>query len=338
MSSFKIVGCGAYLPSKIFTNTDLTSFIDTTDEWIQSRTGIEQRHVSSAQELNADMGFYAAKQAIKNAAIGKEEIELVVVCTTTPDSIFPSVASKIQGMLGLSSIPSFDLQAVCSGFIYGMHVVDAMIKAHKYKTVLLICSEKMSSILDWQDRKTSVLFGDGAGAIILQQKNDDNLSIPASGVIDSIIHSDGSLSEILHTQKIEDLSAKNAWLIEHMPDVKSSGQYIEMLGQEVFKHATNKMASSIEEILFKNDLTIADIDFIIPHQANLRIINKLAEKFDIPEHKMIISIKEHANCSAASIPLALYKLYNSGSIKTGNVILFVAFGAGATWGSVLFRW
>lgn len=314
----RIIGCGGYLPSRVVTNADLEKTIDTSDEWIKSRTGIAQRHIAASDEYSSHMAHKAAQAAIKDANIDQKDIDLIIVCTNTPDNSFPSVANKIQGYLGLGEIPSFDIQAICSGFVYGTQVADNMIKSGKYKTVLLVCSEKMSSLLDWQDRSTCVLFGDGAGAIILRQ-DDSN-----SGIIDSNIYSDGSMYDILYTDGGVSMTGK-------------SGN-IQMKGSEVFKKAIEKMSTSVESILESNNLSINDIDYFVPHQANQRIISAIANKFELSKGQVIVTIEKHANCSAASIPLALSELKSTKGIERGKLIVFTAFGAGTTWGTVLVRW
>ncbi|GAB4163811.1 MAG: ketoacyl-ACP synthase III [Rickettsiaceae bacterium] len=314
----RIIGCGGYLPKKVLTNDDLAKFIDTSDEWIRTRTGIGQRHVAADDEFTSHMACKAATAAIKDAGIDVESIDLVIVCSTTPDNSFPGVANKLHSYLKLKNVPSFDLQAVCSGFIYGLHVADNMIKAGKYRTVLLVCAEKMTSLLDWHDRSTCILFGDGAGAIVLQH-DDSNL-----GIIDSNIYSDGSLYDILYTNG----------------GVSSNGKSgtVQMKGQEVFKLAVEKMSESVKNILEVNGISLSDIDYFIPHQANLRIINSIASKFDIDYAKVVTTVKTHANCSAASIPLALSELKALKHLKPGDIIIFTAFGAGAAWGAAVVKW
>ena len=312
------MGCGGYLPKKVLTNKDLEKAIDTSDEWIKSRTGIAQRHIAVENEYSSHMGHKAVLEAIKDAKINPENIDLIIACTNTPDNSFPGIANKIQGYLGLKNVPSFDLQAICSGFIYGMQVADNMIKSGKYKTVLLICAEKMSSLIDWQDRKTCVLFGDGAGAVILQHDNSN------SGIIDSNIYSDGSMYDILYTDGGVSMNSK-------------SGK-VQMQGQEVFKKAVEKMTESVKILLQANNMNVSDIDYFVPHQANLRIINNIATRFDISDEKVITTVEKHANCSAASIPLALSELKKTKNIKLGDILVFTAFGAGATWGSIIVRW
>jgi len=314
----KIIGCGGYLPSKIVTNAELATTIDTSDEWIRSRTGIGQRHIAASDEYSSHMAYHAAKAAIKDAQIDPKDIDLIIACTNTPDHTFPGVANKLQGYFGLGQIPSFDIQAICSGFIYGTQVADNMIKSGKYKTVLVVCAEKMSSILDWQDRLTCVLFGDGAGAIILQHEDSN------SGIIDSNLYSDGSMSDILFTDGGVSMNGKSGT--------------VQMKGKEVFKKAVEKMSESVQSILESNNLSISDIDYFVPHQANQRIINSIANKFGLSNDKVITTIEKHANCSAASIPLALSELKSTNGIEAGKLVVFTAFGAGATWGSIIVRW
>lgn len=306
----RIIGCGAYLPAHVLSNLDLEQLVDTTDEWIKSRTGIAQRHIAAEGEYVSHLALIAAENAIKNAGIAPSTIDLIIVCTTTPDNSFPSTATKLQGYLGLGNIPSFDLQAVCAGFVYGLQVADSLIKSGQYNTILLAGAEKMSSLVDWQDRSTCVLFGDGAGAVILQGDNSN------SGVMDSKIYSDGSLYDILYTDS-------------------ESGK-IKMKGQILFKHAVEKMSASVLELLFANNLTTSDVNYFIPHQANIRIIDSMAERLNFDHNKIVKTVLRHANCSAASIPLALYEA--SGNFRKGDVLLFTAIGAGLTWGSALVRW
>jgi len=314
----KIIGCGGYLPEKVLTNDDLAKFIDTSDEWIRTRTGIRQRHIAAEGEFTSHMAHKAALAAIKDANINSKDIDLIVVCSNTPDNSFPGVANKLQGYLDLGQVPSFDIQAICSGFIYGIHVVDSMIKSGKYKTVLLVCADKMSALLDWQDRSTCVLFGDGAGAVILQHCDSN------AGVIDSNIYSDGSMYDILYTDGGVSTNGK-------------SGR-VQMKGQEVFRRAIEKMSESVKQLLEVNGMSLSDIDHLVPHQANLRIIDSIAARFDIDSNKIVTTIERHANCSAASIPLALSELKSLKCIKPGKIVVFTAFGAGATWGAAIVRW
>ncbi len=314
----KIIGCGSYLPEKIVSNGDLEKIVDTKDEWITSRTGISQRHIAAPGEYASHLALKAARHAIQDANIQDSDIELIIVCTTTPDNSFPSTATKLQGYLALLSVPSFDLQAVCSGFIYGLQVANSLIESGKYKTILLVSAEKMSTLLDWSDRSTCVLFGDGAGAVVLQA------SAESSEVVDSKLYSDGTFWDILYTDG----------------GVSTNGQSgkIRMKGPALFKQAVEKMSQAALEILKANNLKIEEIDYFIPHQANIRIMNAVVEHLNINQEKVVSTISKHANCSAASIPLALADLKNSEKLKRGNLILFVTFGAGLTWGAALVRW
>ncbi|WP_341764197.1 beta-ketoacyl-ACP synthase III [Candidatus Tisiphia endosymbiont of Beris chalybata] len=316
--SCKIIGCGSYLPETIITNSALSLSVDTSDEWIRSRTGILKRHIASDNQYTSHLALKASQTAIEDSGLPPSAIDLIITCSTTPDNSFPSIASKLQGYLALGSIPSFDLQAVCSGFIYGLHVADSLISSSKYKTILLVGAEKMSSLLDWNDRATCILFGDGAGAVILQY-SDDN-----SGIIDSHIYSDGRYYDLLYTDGGVSMNGKSGKL--------------KMKGQEVFKYAVEKMSKSAEEIMHNNHLTTDDIDYFVPHQANIRIIEAIAERLNFAPNKVVKTVTEHANCSAASIPLALASLKNCHNLKKGDILLLSAMGAGVTWGSALIRW
>ena len=314
----KIIGVGGYLPEKIITNNDLAESIDTNDEWIRSRTGISQRHIAAKDEYSSHMAHKASIAAIEDSGIDPKDIDLIIACTTTPDNSFPGIANKLQGYLSLGNVPSFDMQAICSGFVYGLNVADSMMKSGKYKTILLVCADKMSSLLDWQDRSTCVLFGDGAGAVILQQDSSD------SGIIDSDIFSDGTQYDILYTDG-------------GISSSQTAGA-VQMKGGEVFKKAVEKMTESVKTILHNNNIDLSEIDYFIPHQANLRIINNIASRFDINSDKVITTVENHANCSSASIPLALWELKKSKPLKDGDILVFTAFGAGAMWGSAIIRW
>ena len=315
----KILSCGAYLPEKILTNEELSKTVDTTDEWISTRTGIKQRHIAQDNEYTSDLGYIAAQSAIKNANISVNEIDLIIVATTTPDNIFPSTATKIQHKLNLKKGFAFDVQAVCSGFIYALTMADKFIKTGSANKVLVIGAETLSRILNWNDRNSCVLFGDGAGAVILGRNTSDD-----SNIIDSELHSDGSLYDILNTSG--------------GPSLTGGLGTITMQGKEVFKHAVNKMSSTILNITKRNNLSMDDISYIIPHQANQRILSAIANKLEIPENKLISTVQKHANTSAASIPLALYEALSNNKIEKGSYIIFEALGAGLTWGSILMRW
>ncbi len=312
----RIIGCGSYLPEKVLHNRDLEKMIDTSDEWITTRTGIKKRHIAAEKEYSSDMAYQASLRAIDDSGIDKSNIDLVIVCTNTPDLSFPSTANILQGKLKLGTTPSFDLQAICSGFLYGMQVADSMIS--KYETILLVCADKMSSILDWQDRSTCVLFGDGAGAVILQRTKGNY------GIIDGKIYSDGYYCDILHTDG----------------GVGSTGTsgLVKMNGQEVFRNAVAKMSESLKSIIKENGFTESDIDYFVPHQANIRIINSIATRLGVSDHKVIKTVDQHANCSAASIPLALSDMKAKNQLREDDLLAFTSFGAGATWGAMLYRW
>ncbi len=315
----KIIGCGSYLPNRVITNKELTLTLDTNEEWIESRTGILQRHIASDDELTSHLAFKAAEAAILDAGIDKHSIDLIIIATTTPDNTFPATATKLQGYLGLENCPSFDLQAVCSGFVYGLHVANSLIKSQAAKTILLIGAEKMSSVLDWNDRSTAILFGDGAGAVILQEDTTDS-----SKIIDSTIFSSGDFYDALYTDGGVALN--------------STAGKVKMKGKEVFRNAVEKMGDAVKDLLNKNNIDISEIDYFIPHQANIRIIDALAERIGIAEDKVIKTVSLHANCSAASIPLALQHAKSQGIIKPGDLILLSAIGAGLTWGAALIRY
>lgn len=314
-----MLGTGLYLPKRIVTNDELvlTLVKDTNDEWIRTRTGIMQRHMAAEGEFSSHMAFEASKVAIIDAGIDKKDIDLIIVCTTTPDSTFPSTATKLQGYLELGSVPSFDLQAVCAGFVYALHVADNMMRSGGYKTVLVVGAEKMTKLLDWNDRASSVLFGDGAGAMILQ--SGDNF-----GMIDSQIYSDGSYNDILYTDGGAGSTA-------------TSG-VIKMQGQEVFKQAVTKISESTEVLLAKTGLSVDDVNHFIPHQANIRILDAVAKRLGFDDSKVVKTVSHHANSSAATIPMALAELKKSGKLKKGDVIMMAAIGAGITWGAALLRW
>ena len=304
----KIIGTGGYLPNKILTNKDLESLVDTTDEWIVERTGIKQRHISEDNETTSSMATKASLDAIKSANIKNSQIDLIIVATTTPDQIFPSTACIVQNNLNIIA-PAFDVQAACTGFIYALSIADNYIKTGTCKNVLVIGSEKYSNLLDWSDRSTCVLFGDGAGAVILSADSNE-------GIISSHIHADGQYNDLL---SVED---KN----------------IKMKGNEVFKVAVNTLSKLVDETLNKNNLDKSDIDWLVPHQANLRIIKAAAKKLSMSLDQVVVTVDKHANTSAASIPLALNEAVKDGRIKDDQVILLEAFGSGFTWGSVLLRY
>jgi len=304
----KIIGTGGYLPKKIVTNKDLESTVDTTDEWIIERTGIKQRHIAEQNETTSSMAVQASIDALSSANIQPEDIDLIIVATTTPDQIFPSTACIVQNKLKIKA-PAFDIQAACTGFVYAVSIADNYIKAGLNKNILVIGAEKYSNLLDWNDRSTCVLFGDGAGAVILSAQSEP-------GIISTHIHADGKYNDLLSVEN----------------------NHIKMKGNEVFKVAVNTLSKLVDETLSINNMTKSDIDWLVPHQANLRIIKAAAKKLSMSLDQVVVTVDKHANTSAASIPLALNEAVKDGRIKSDQVILLEAFGSGFTWGSVLLRY
>ena len=313
-----ILGCGSYLPKKILTNNDLSKKLDTSDEWIKSRTGIRQRHIADKNQLNSDLGYEAAKKAIINAKIKISDIDLIIVATSTPDHTFPSTATKVQAKLGIKKGFAFDIQAACSGFIYAMSVADNYILNNQATNALVIGSEIFSRILDWNDRSTCVLFGDGAGAIVLSKKKRN------SGIISTELYSDGRFYDLLY---VDGGVASN----------QKAGQ-IKMKGREVFRHAVEKLSECIKLSLKKNNLIKDNIDWIIPHQANKRIMDMTAKKLDISKNKVLITVDRYANTSSASIPLTLDYALSKKIVKRGQIIVFEAIGGGLTWGCSILKY
>ena len=313
-----ILGCGSYLPKKILTNNDLSKKLDTSDEWIKSRTGIRQRHIADKNQLNSDLGYEAAKKAIINAKIKISDIDLIIVATSTPDHTFPSTATKVQAKLGIKKGFAFDIQAACSGFIYAMSVADNYILNNQATNALVIGSEIFSRILDWNDRSTCVLFGDGAGAIVLSKKK------RISGIISNELYSDGRFYDLLY---VDGGVASN----------QKAGQ-IKMKGREVFRHAVEKLSECIKLSLKKNNLKKDNIDWIIPHQANKRIMDMTAKKLDISKNKVLITVDRYANTSSASIPLTLDYALSKKIVKRGQIIVFEAIGGGLTWGCSILKY
>jgi 3-oxoacyl-[acyl-carrier-protein] synthase-3 len=315
MTFSKIIGVGSYLPKNILTNKDLEESLDTTDEWITSRTGIKQRHIVSKNEDTSDLALEASLMAIRDSGIDKDDIDLIIVATTTPDKVFPSTACILQAKLKIKECPAFDIQAVCSGFIYALSIADNFIKTNSAKNILVVGADSMSKITDYKDRSNAILWGDGAGAVILSAS--DNL-----GILSTHIHSDGKFENLLHVPKKNDSSLVDT---------------IEMQGSQVFKMAVNTLDKIVDETLLANNLQKKDIDWLVPHQANIRILEATARKLDMDMSKVIVTIDKHGNTSAASIPLALDQGVKENKIKPGNLILMEAFGGGFTWGSALIR-
>lgn len=312
----RITGTGSYLPHKILSNNDLEKMVDTNDQWIQERTGIKKRHIIAENETTTDLAFNAAVKAIEAAGIENREIDLIIIATTTPTRIFPSTASLVQERLGISGCPAFDIQAVCTGFIYALTVADKFIKSGSAKNALVIGAESLSRIVDWSDRNTCVLFGDGAGAVVLQASEE-------TGILSTHIHSDGKYNGLLSVP-----TGPGSMDTDAKP-------YIEMQGNDVFKIAVRTLSSIADETLSANNLSKKDIDWLIPHQANIRIIAATAKKLGMSMDQVVVTVDEHGNTSAASIPLALDVAVRDGRIQRGETLLLEAFGGGFTWGSVL---
>ncbi|MDG2243775.1 MAG: ketoacyl-ACP synthase III [Rhodospirillaceae bacterium] len=317
-----IRGVGSYLPENVVTNEELSKKVDTSDEWIQGRTGIKQRHIAADGETTSDLAIEAGRQALERAGLKGEDIDLFVVATATPDHTFPATAAKVQAALGRRGAPSFDIQAVCSGFVYGLSVVDNFMRCGQAKAVLFIGAETFSRILDWEDRATCVLFGDGAGAVALTAEEGKG-STADRGILSTHLHSDGRQHDLLYV----DGGASST---------QTTG-YVRMEGREVFRHAVINLADTVKEALAANKITIDDVDWLVPHQANKRILDSTVRKLRIPNDKVIVTVDRHANTSAASIPLALAAGVDDGRIKPGHIILMEAMGGGFTWGSALAR-
>jgi 3-oxoacyl-[acyl-carrier-protein] synthase-3 len=319
----RVIGSGSFLPDNIVTNDDLAKRVDTSDAWIQERTGIRQRYIATEGQTTSDLALGAAREALIDAGIDAGELDLIIVATTTPDRSFPSVATMIQSRLGMTRGAAFDVQAVCSGFIYGLSLADSLIKTGQARTVLLIGAETMSRLLDWSDRTTCVLFGDGAGAVVLQAHHGkgDNSD---QGILNTKIFSDGRLHDMLYTDGGVSMT-RTAGLLR-------------MQGKEVFKHAVTNIAAAIEASTKAAGIAIADVAWFVPHQANQRILDGTAKKLGIDSNKVISTVAVHGNTSAASVPLALVTAVLDGRIKRGDLVLLEAMGAGFTWGACLLRW
>jgi 3-oxoacyl-[acyl-carrier-protein] synthase III len=309
----RIAGTGSYLPERILTNADLESMVDTTDEWIFTRTGIRERHIAADGENTSDLALHAARKAIEAAGVVANDIDLIIVATTTPDKIFPSTAVILQNKLGVSGCPAFDIQAVCSGFVYALATADNFIKSGAAKCALVIGAEAFSRIVDWTNRGNCILWGDGAGAVILQASNEQ-------GVISTHLHADGSYEKMLHVPRT------------------GGRDTVEMEGNGVFKVAVNTLDAIVDETLIANGMQKSDIDWLVPHQANIRILQATAKKLDMSMDRVVVTVDKHGNTSAASIPLALDAAVRDGRIKRGEIILMEAFGGGFTWGSALIKY
>ncbi|MBT5051114.1 MAG: ketoacyl-ACP synthase III [Rhodospirillaceae bacterium] len=318
-----VIGCGSYLPDRILTNAELSKKVDTSDEWIQQRTGIQQRHIAADGEKTSDLALRAAEKALSAAGVSPADLDLIVLATATPDETFPATATRVQSALGMNHGAAFDVQAVCTGFIYALNVADNFIRVGQAKTVLVIGAETFSRILDWEDRTTCVLFGDGAGAVVLQAQEGagDNTD---RGILSNHIRSDGKHHDMLY--------------VDGGPSSTGTVGHLRMAGREVFRHAVTNMAAILNEALEANGLSSADLDWLVPHQANLRILESTAQKLKLAPEKVVVTVERHANTSAASIPLALAEAVEDGRIKKNDVVAIEAMGGGFTWGASIIRW
>ena len=315
-----VKGVGASLPKKIVTNKDLTMMVDTSEEWIEERTGIKERRIASEGETTSSLGAEAAQKAINNSGLENSDIDLIILATSTPDNTFPASATAIQSSLGIRKGYAYDMQAVCSGFVFAIEAADNAIKVGNAKNALVIGSETFSRIIDWDDRGTCVLFGDGAGAIVLSASDDAS----NRGVLSNHLHSDGRYGDLLY--------------VDGGPSTSSQVGFLRMDGKGVFKHAVHNLSSAIIEAIEYNNLNINDIDWFVPHQANKRILEAVSKKVGLSKDKVIITVDKHANTSAASIPLAINDAVEEGKIKPGDLVLLEAMGGGFSWGSTLIRW
>jgi 3-oxoacyl-[acyl-carrier-protein] synthase-3 len=319
----RIIGCGSALPVREVTNAELARTVDTSDEWIVQRTGISVRHIAAPDEKTSDLALAAARKALAMAKVEGSDLDLIVLATTTPDQTFPATAVRVQAALGMTRGAAFDVQAVCSGFVYALAMADNMIRLGQARTALVIGAETFSRLLDWTDRGTCVLFGDGAGAVVLRAVEGGGTT-DDPGILSTHLHSDGRHEDKLY--------------VDGGPSSTGTVGHVRMEGREVFKHAVTNLAEVVEEALSANGLTPEDIDWLVPHQANKRIIDATARKLDLPIEKVVLTVHKHANTSAASIPLALAEAVNDGRIKPGDLVLLEAMGGGLTWGAALVRW
>jgi 3-oxoacyl-[acyl-carrier-protein] synthase III len=318
-----IVSVGSYLPQQLITNDELAERVDTTDEWIVARTGIRQRHIAAKGEMTSDLATKAAQLALARVGLSPQDIDLIVLATATPDETFPATAVRVQANLGMTSGMAFDVQAVCSGFIYALTIADNFLKLGQARTALVIGAETFSRILDWEDRTTCVLFGDGAGAVVLRAEASTGAS-DEPGIITTRLHSDGRHHDLLY--------------VDGGPSSTGTVGKLRMQGKEVFRHAVTNLATVVQEVLTEVGLAAADIDWVIPHQANKRILDGTATKLGLDKAKLVITVDRHANTSAASVPLALDVAVSDGRVKRGDLLLLEAMGGGFTWGAALARW
>jgi 3-oxoacyl-[acyl-carrier-protein] synthase III len=322
----RITGTGSFAPKKIIANGDLERLVDTSDEWIVERTGIRERRIAEKGQTTSDLAYEAGKRALKAAGLAADELDLIIVATMTPDMILPSMGCSLQEKLGARKAAAFDIYAACSGFIYGMSIADAFIKSGACKNILLVGAEILSRFTDWEDRSTCILFGDGAGAAVIQRHAGKR------GILSTHLHSDGSLGDLIH------VPAGGAQHPATHDTVHKRMHYIKMKGNETFKAAVRALEGVVQEALDHNKVAPEEIDFLIPHQANLRIIQAMAQRLKMPMDKVVLTLPKYGNTSAASIPMALDEAVRDGRIKENHLLLFEAFGGGLTWASALVRW
>ena len=318
-----VAGCGAYLPARVMTNAELAKRVDTTDEWIRQRTGIAQRHIAAEDEVTSDLATKSAEDALKRAGIAAGEVDLIVLATATPDETFPATATRVQNNLGIHRGAAFDVQAVCSGFVFALATADNFIRCGQATTALVVGAETFSRILDWNDRGTCVLFGDGAGAVVLRAGEGQGTAADR-GVLSTHLFSDGQYHDLLY--------------VDGGPSSTKTAGLLRMAGREVFRHAVVKLAEAVDSALAANGIKGTDVDWLVPHQANRRIIDAMAQKLHLPPERVVVTIDRHANTSAASIPLAMAEAVADGRIRRGQLVLLEGMGGGFTWGSALIRW
>ena len=322
MRRSQIIGFGSYLPKKIVTNDDLAKKLNTSDEWIRQRTGIAQRHIAADDELTSDIATNAARTALKDAGLEADAVDLIILATATPDNTFPATATRVQSNLGVRRGAAFDLQAVCAGYVYALAMADNMIRLSQAETAVVIGAEVFSRILDWDDRGTCVLFGDGAGACVLRGAEVGGTNAD-TGILSTHIHSDGDYYDMLY--------------VDGGPSTTGTSGYLRMEGKEVFRHAVQRMSEVVTAALDHNDLSVDQLDWLIPHQANKRIMDSIAKKLTLPENKIVVTVDRQANTSAATIPLALAEARTDGRLQPGQLVALTALGGGFAWGSALLR-
>ena len=318
-----VIGCGAYLPKQVVTNEELAKRVETSDDWVRQRTGIRQRHIAAEGELTSDLAVNAAREALAMGGLRPDDVDVIVLATATPDNTFPATAARVQAKLGMTRGAAFDVAAVCSGFIYALTMADNMLRLGQARTALVIGAEVFSRILDWNDRTTCVLFGDGAGALLLQAEEQPGRNTDR-GVLSTHIFSDGRHYDLLY--------------VDGGPSSSRTTGFLRMEGREVYRHAVTRMAEAVETALEANGLKVADIDWLVPHQANIRIMSTMQKRLEIPEEKVIVTVDSQANTSAATVPLALTQAVRDGRLKPGHLVALTVMGGGFTWGSALVRW